>query len=236
MNCVLRNCFDEEFNYIEEDSQEEVINEKVIEELETAEKKYTKEQISHMVIQYQSGNKQMFDKIYEHYTPILKRWAIRKSNYDMAYDLLDTVLLNAANNYDISKRTQFDTFFWTCANNFIMNEHNTEDAYKRKSNKNNMSLNKIVGNSDSTGIEFGMLLTDKKFERDFKHKELEISIKQMKEQLKDTEYKIISDILDGFSIADISERLNITTSGVCMSLKRLGKKGLIADEIFNIIS
>lgn len=241
MNKILEDYLNEEFmDYTDEENlEEDIITDKIIEELEQESeneiKNYTKEQISRMVVRYQRGEKNIYDAIYKHYIPILKRWGIRKANSEMACDLLDTVLLNAINSYDISKKTQFDTFFWTCANNHIVNERSTEEAFKRKSNKNNLSLNKVVGSNDSSGIEFGMLLADKKFDNDFKDKELEIAIKQMKDYLKDTEYKILNGLLSGLSIKDIGEELNMTTSGVCMSLKRLRKKGLIAAEILNIV-
>ena len=153
----------------------------------------------------------------------------------MAEDLLDFVLFNAVTKFSSDRNTQFDTFFWKCANNHVKREIVTENTKKRAGRKNDISLNKTVSYKDEVDLELGALLKDLTCEEEFELEELKMSINNLHYCLKDTEANIILKLIDNYTIKDISEEMGITSSGVCMVLKRLGKKINVKEELKNML-
>ena len=198
-------------------------------------KKLQKSDITKLVMEYNNGNTRVYDDIYLYYKPVLERWGIRNKNQDMAEDLLDFVLFNAVTKFSSDKKTQFDTFFWKCANNHVKREIVTENTKKRAGRKNDISLNKTVSYKDEVDLELGALLKDLTCEEEFELEELKMSINNLHYCLKDTEANIILKLIDNYTIKDISEEMGITSSGVCMVLKRLGKKINVKEELKNML-
>ena len=228
----------EEFELYDGEIEEE-IDFKDIENEESNEiknnKKLQKSDITKLVMEYNNGNTRVYDDIYLYYKPVLERWGIRNKNQDMAEDLLDFVLFNAVTKFSSDKKTQFDTFFWKCANNHVKREIVTENTKKRAGRKNDISLNKTVSYKDEVDLELGALLKDLTCEEEFELEELKMSINNLHYCLKDTETNIILKLIDNYTIKDISEEMGITSSGVCMVLKRLGKKISVKEELKNML-
>lgn len=228
----------EEFELYDGEIEEE-IDFKDIENEESKEiknnKKLQKSDITKLVMEYNNGNTRVYDDIYLYYKPVLERWGIRNKNQDMAEDLLDFVLFNAVTKFSSDKKTQFDTFFWKCANNHVKREIVTENTKKRAGRKNDISLNKTVSYKDEVDLELGALLKDLTCEEEFELEELKMSINNLHYCLKDTETNIILKLIDNYTIKDISEEMGITSSGVCMVLKRLGKKINVKEELKNML-
>lgn len=228
----------EEFELYDGEIEEE-IDFKDIENEESKEiknnKKLQKSDITKLVMEYNNGNTSVYDDIYLYYKPVLERWGIRNKNQDMAEDLLDFVLFNAVTKFSSDKKTQFDTFFWKCANNHVKREIVTENTKKRAGRKNDISLNKTVSYKDEVDLELGALLKDLTCEEEFELEELKMSINNLHYCLKDTETNIILKLIDNYTIKDISEEMGITSSGVCMVLKRLGKKINVKEELKNML-
>ena len=228
----------EEFELYDGEIEEE-IDFKDIENEESKEiknnKKLQKSDITKLVMEYNNGNTSVYDDIYLYYKPVLERWGIRNKNQDMAEDLLDFVLFNAVTKFSSDKKTQFDTFFWKCANNHVKREIVTENTKKRAGRKNDISLNKTVSYKDEVDLELGALLKDLTCEEEFELEELKMSINNLHYCLKDTETNIILKLIDNYTIKDISEEMGITSSGVCMVLKKLDKKINVKKELKNML-
>lgn len=177
-----------------------------------------------------------FDYLYAHYQPILNRWGKRCNNEELGVELLDIVLFNAVKTFDATAGAKFNTYFWTCAKNYINCYKIKHDAKKRQHNKKMSSLQqKYSYKSDSGDVELEKLIEDKSLQQESKDYELKMSIKSLEGYLKPNEITILLRLIDNDTLQEIGDDLGVTAAAVCMTLKRLSKKKNVAGKLRNIL-
>lgn len=183
------------------------------------------------------GIEDAFDYVYSHYKPILNRWGKRYNNEELGIELLDIVLLAAVKAFDGNAGVKFNTYFWTCAQNYVTCYRKKNDAQKRAHNKNMASLNeKRMYKGDSTEMELEKIIEDKSSTEDSHANELVLSIKSLDDCLKEREISILLKLIDNYTLQEIGDDLGVTAAAVCMSLKRIAKKPVVAKKLKEILT
>lgn len=186
---------------------------------------------------FADGISDAFDFIYSHYKPILTRWGKRYNNEELGVELLDIVLLSAVKTFNGNAGTKFNTYFWTCAQNYVNCHRKKNDAQKRAHNKNMASLNeKRMYKGDSTEMELEKVIEDKNSTEDSRANELILSIKSLDDCLKETEISILLKLIDNYTLQEIGDDLGVTAAAICMSLKRIAKKPVAARKLKEILT
>lgn len=185
---------------------------------------------------FSDGIDDAFNYIYAHYNPILTRWGRRYNNDELGSELLDIVLLSAVKTFNNKAGTKFNTYFWTCAQNYINCNRIKNNAQKRAHNKDMISLQqKCMYKNDQSETELGSMIEDKKSKDSTHDSELKLSILAMKDCLKENEIKILLRLIDNFTLQEIGDDLGVTAAAICMSLKRIGKKKNAAKKLREIL-
>lgn len=186
---------------------------------------------------FADGISDAFDFIYSHYKPILTRWGKRYNNEELGIELLDIVLLSAVKTFNCNAGAKFNTYFWTCAQNYVNCHRKKNDAQKRAHNKNMASLNeKRMYKGDSTEMELEKVIEDKSSTEDSQSNELILSIKSLEDCLKETEISILLKLIDNYTLQEIGDDLGVTAAAICMSLKRIAKKPVAAKKLKEILT
>lgn len=206
-------------------------------ELDLNNYKMPKITLEQAVEDFTDGITNAFDYIYSHYKPILNRWGKRYNNEELGVELLDIVLLSAVKTFNSNAGAKFNTYFWTCAQNYVNCHRKKNDAKKRAHNKNMASLNeKRMYKGDSTEMELEKIIEDKSSTEDSHTNELILSIKSLGDCLKDTEISILLKLIDNYTLQEIGDDLGVTAAAVCMSLKRIAKKPVAAKKLKEILT
>lgn len=188
------------------------------------------------VKEFCDGNENAFDFIYKHYRPILDRWGRRYNNIELGVELLDIVLLSAVKTFNASSGTKFNTYFWTCAQNYVNCNIKKGNAQKRTHDKNMSSLNeKKVYKGDSTEMELEKIIEDKQPALESSINELKMSIQSLDDCLKSNEIFILLKLIDNYTLQEIGNDLGVTAAAVCLTLKRIAKKSSVAKKLKEIL-
>jgi RNA polymerase sigma factor (sigma-70 family) len=188
------------------------------------------------VINFKNGVIESFDQIYDHYKPILARYGKRYNNEELAIELLDIVLLNAAKTFDENAKTKFNTYYWTCVHNHVNCYRIKNNAQKRAHNKDMKSLqDKFMHKGDATERDLESRIEDANSNDDQKNKELKMSIMALEDCLKSQEITILLKLIDNYTLQEIGNSLGVTAAAVCMSLKRISNKTKAAKKLKEIL-
>jgi RNA polymerase sigma factor (sigma-70 family) len=223
-----------------EDEDESENNIEVIEKsIKSTIKEFNKKSnisLEQAALNFKDGMVEAFDIIYAYYKPILGRYGKRYNNEDLAIELLDIVLLNAAKTFDQNAKTKFNTYYWTCAHNHVNCYITKNNAQKRAHNKDMKSLqDKFMHKGDSTESDLESRIEDANSNNDQNNKELRLSIMALEDCLKPQEIKILLNLIDNFTLEEIGKSLGITAAAVCMSLKRISNKTTAAKRLIEIL-
>lgn len=161
--------------------------------------------------------------------------ALARSNFLLDGDQDDLIqegtiaIYTAISSYNEDKST-FKTYLYACVKNRI------NSVIKKSNAKKNLPLNMSVSLSEYFDIDIdkNKFIQDKKFqpEEQFINKETEAEIiVKIKNELSITEFNIFQMFMNGFTYAEMGERLNKPIKSIDNAVQRMKKK--IA-KIFNI--
>lgn len=173
------------------------------------------------VIDYRNTKEEKyFEILYNHYHQKLVGLAYRNYDEDLSQELL-MVLLDAIDNFDETKGFRFNTFFWSCAKKFIGCKKIKSRAQKRNGNTVSFNAAFDYGDGETTLEDY---LGDKNIDNDFDNIIAKLDIEAMKPLLKEDERTAVEMIVNGHIYSDIAEKLEMTTPGVHVKLRRLANK------------
>lgn len=217
--------------------EEEIKGIKEINEL----KPHLTQKVESLVLLYQtskeldeSNTEEIFNRIFEIYEPIIKRFSYRKQDEDLYAELL-SILWRAVETYNFEGGTKFNTYFWVCVHNHLKCLNVKNNALKRISDKNLVYLNKTTINEN--GNETELFLPDLNAENEFSEMMFSSFLqKSIYPHLKDNEIDAIKMLLNGYTLDEIGRYLNnISAPGVHVKLRRLAKNKKIKSQFKNRI-
>ena len=197
--------------------------------------KLNNNKIEEKVVQYKEGNTKVFDDIYNYYSPIINRWGIRNHKNDLALEVIDCLLLKALNDFNPSKKTKFNTFFWTYIKTAVKRDWQTRNCKMRVGDFTKISLNRMCTyGKDDNSYELEKKIRSNIFNDDYRNVEFKQALKSVEHYFTENEKFIIYNVIDGKNTRDISEMLGITGSAVSSSLRRIANKKF-SSELYKIL-
>jgi len=182
--------------------------------------------IEQAIMHYQMGVKSAFDFVYNHYKSKIFNFAKSKTKNDLDRDDLEDLILEqfviCANKYNGG--SQFNTYFWSCAQRNVKMFFDKKNAKKRRSEDGmpDVHLYCKLGDSDTQLVD---TIKDNNGETDMKRVLYrEIISSRIKPNLNEKENEIIDLLLKGYDIAHINKVLNITRAGVYNRISKIKEK------------
>jgi len=187
------------------------------------------------VIDFNLGKSEAFNRIFEHYQPILERLSYRQNNEDLIQEL-SMVLFRAMQTFQFDKGTKFNTYFWKCAQNQLgcINVYNK--AKKRTAENGTVSMQQCYSSEKSPEVQLEAFLEDinaKKFQETSAFK---IALAEdIYPFLREDEIIACEMIQEGYGLEFIGERLGgISAPAVHVKLRRLANKKNIGKKLRNL--
>jgi RNA polymerase sigma factor (sigma-70 family) len=174
---------------------------------------------------YQDGERDAFDYIFNHYKPKLERLGYRMHDDDLAQEL-SIILLKATETFDITCGAKFNTYYWKCARNHMGTLNLRKNAKKRTPEHGIVSLQQSFSSNDSD-VQLEAFVEDKadeenNIEKRMFHLVLE---NEVYPYLKDDEILAIKMLLQKYTLEQIGKALgNITAPAVHVKFRRLKDK------------
>jgi RNA polymerase sigma factor (sigma-70 family) len=192
--------------------------------------------IEQAIEDYQNGIHESFDYIYSKYKPKLDSLEYKTHIEDLAQEL-SVILYNAIESYDNSFNAKFSTFFWRCAKNHIMSMNTKYFANKRKTNRYKVSMQQVCCSDTNKGesVHIEDFMEDKKMTDKYNEINLLMSLNSISNLLRKEEKIVLTRVIQGYKLNEISVELNVTPSAIQLILRRLGKKPEIQKKLKSIL-
>lgn len=183
------------------------------------------------VADFQSGEKEAFEYIYNHYKPKLERLSYRQNDEDLVQEL-SIVLMRAVETFNNGCGAKFNTYFWKCARNHMGTLNIRKSAKKRTAEFGTVSMQQSFNTKDSD-VELGAFIEDKNGELNYEKRNFHMVLEEnIYPYLKESEVKAIKMLLDGYTLEEIGEALGgITAPAIHVKFRRLAEKKIVGKQL-----
>ena len=184
------------------------------------------------VIDFNNEVEGVFNKVFEHYCPILERLSRRQNNEDLLQELSMT-LFRAMQTFKPDKGAKFNTYFWKCAQNQLGAINIYNKAKKRTAENGTISMQQCYSSEKTAEVQLEAFLEDISAKKFQELSTFKISlIEDIYPLLKEDEIIACEMIQDGYGLEAIGEKLGgISAPAVHVKLRRLAKKKDIGKKL-----
>ena len=169
----------------------------------------TRDKITYFYFNSVGGKKPEIEKIVD---KLLVRFGgISDADLDDFYSLAGLVFTQIIGNYDPDKKVSFRSYYTRCLNNKIMEMITARNAYKRRADREAISISTTIHSADDD-IEIGETISDPKTEVEDRvfSEMLSDSTSQFLNRLSRKQRRMAELIMSGAEEKDIMREMNIT--------------------------
>lgn len=197
--------------------------------------------LNNLVVQYQQEENEtkkddLFNQIYSHYKTKFNNIAFKMHNEDISQELC-IALLNAIATFKVDLNVKFNTYFWKIAQNHlgVLNYH--KKATKREPVLPLLYLDQPIIDSNTFDIvTLGDLIEDEAAVQQFSDLNLSLFLEQeIFTHLSTLHVQIIKLYLLGYTMLEISQVLNISTSTIQNKMRNIKSNKNICSKLANYL-